>query len=82
MIKRKYDNRLIVDFCVFTSSYQNLPSVIIKLLNNFMIRTGQFKYELAKLQKSTNNLLSCFGLIEENMDLSPIHLAVLEKKQD
>ena len=46
-----------------------------------IVEQGQFKYELAKLQKSTNNLLSCFGLIEENMDLSPIHLAVLEKKK-
>ena len=48
--------------------------------NHKIVEQGQFKYELAKLQKSTNNLLSCFGLTEENMDLSLIHLAVLEKK--
>ena len=27
-------------------------------------------------QKSTNNPMSGFGLIEENVELSPIHLAV------
>jgi hypothetical protein len=30
-----------------------------------------------KTQKSTNNLMSIFGLIKENMELSHIHLAVL-----
>ena len=32
--------------------------------------------KLVKTQKSTNNLMSIFGLIEENMELSHIHLAV------
>ena len=32
---------------------------------------------MVKIHKSTNNQLSFFGLIEENMDLSCIHLAVL-----
>ena len=32
--------------------------------------------KLVKTQKSTNNPLSIFGLIEENMELSHIHLVV------
>ena len=32
--------------------------------------------KLVKTQKSTNNPMSIFGLIEENMELSHIHLAV------
>ena len=31
-------------------------------------------------QKSTNNPMSSFGLIEENMEMSHIHLAVMKKK--
>ena len=31
-----------------------------------------------KTQKSTNNLMSIFGLIEEDMELSHIYLAVIE----
>ena len=37
--------------------------------------------KLVKTQKSTNNLMSIFGMIEENMKLSHIHLAVLEQQK-
>ena len=33
--------------------------------------------KLVKTEKSTNKWMSNFGLIEENMELSHIHLAVL-----
>ena len=35
-----------------------------------------YDQKLLKTQKSTNNPMSNFGLIEENMELSHIHLAV------
>ena len=40
-----------------------------------MILRTIFGSQQVKTQKSTNNWLSDFGLIEENMDLSCIHLA-------
>ena len=44
------------------------------------IKTKQFydhiMQKLVKRQKSANNPMSSFGLIEENMELSHIHLAV------
>ena len=36
--------------------------------------------KLVKTQKSTNNPVSSFGLIEENIELSHIHLAVHNKQ--
>ena len=36
-----------------------------------LVKTGKYT------EKATNNLMSSFGLIEENMEFSHIHLAVL-----
>ena len=35
--------------------------------------------KLVKTEKSTNNWMSSFGLIEENMELSHIHLVVSKR---
>ena len=37
-----------------------------------LVKTGR----LVDTQKSTNNWMSSFGLFEENVDLSRIHIAV------
>ena len=36
----------------------------------------------ANTQKSTNNAMTSFGLIEENIELSHIHLAVLKELRE
>ena len=41
-----------------------------------MFQSGKFSQIKVKKQKSTNNLMSSFGLIEKNMELSHICLAV------
>ena len=44
--------------------------------NTFRFRSGKFSQIEVKTQKSTNNRISRFGLIEKNMELSHIYLAV------
>ena len=55
------------------------PKVVFHLQNKFRFATGKNRQELVNTQKSTNNRLSYFGWIEENVDVSLIHLAVLAK---
>ena len=69
-IKPKLDIGLFVEFCVFTSF------CMIKLFFRSKQNNDHIMQKLVKTQKSTNNLMSSFGLIEENMELSHIHLAV------
>ena len=57
---------LLVDICFFL----NLPDQNVKLFcfdvqNNFMFRSGKFSQIKVKTQKSTNNRMSSFGLIEK-----------------
>ena len=64
----------------FIQLSQNLPSNC-SFLHDMQIKAKQFydhiMQKLVKIQKSTYNLMSIFGLIEENnMELSQIHLAV------
>ena len=49
---------------------------MIKLFFRSKQNNDHIMQKLVKTQKSTNNLMSSFGLIEENMELSHIHLAV------
>ena len=65
--KPKLDDQLFVDFCVFTCFKPKIVFVMI-------FRTI-FGLQQVKTQKSKNGWLSDVGLIEENMDLSCIHLA-------
>ena len=69
-------DKLSVDFCVFTCFYQFLHDVIIKLFWSAEQYHDHIMQTLVKTKKSTNNLMSIFGLIEENMELSHTHLAV------
>ena len=66
--KPKLDIGLFVEFCVFPCFYQFLHDVIIKFC---------FDLQKGNTQKSTNNPMSSFGLKEQNVELSHIHLAVL-----
>ena len=52
-IQAKFEDWLLVDFCVFTSSYIFLPVVNLKLFFLNQVKTG-------KTQKSTHNQLSSF----------------------
>ena len=75
-IKPKLYMRLFVDFCVFPRISLNLPELNLKLFssafqNNFRFSSGKFNEKRGRAQKSTNNLMSSFGLIE-NMELSHI----------
>ena len=65
--KQKLDDQLFVDFCAFTCfDTKNFYVMIFRTV---------FGSQQVKTQKSTNNWLSDFGLIEQNMDFSCIHLA-------
>ena len=62
--------RLFVDFCVFPRFSLNLPELNLKLFrtaeeNNFRFSSCKFREKQVKTQKSTNNLMSSFGLIEK-----------------
>ena len=82
-INPKLDMQLFVDFCVFTRFWLNLSDRNLKLFwtskqNNFRFRSSKFSQKRVKTQKSTNNRMSSFGLIEKNMELSHIFLAVIK----
>ena len=58
-------------------SYLDLPENKNRtILSPQNVNLGKNWLELVKKQKSTNIQMSCFGLIEEDMDLSPVHQAV------
>ena len=60
-----------VDFCVFTSSYFTCcEHKIVLTIKTEQVNSGK---NWKKTHKSTNNWSSCFGLIEENRDLSPTY---------
>ena len=68
-IKPKLDMQLFVDFYVFTRFWLNLSDRNLKLFwtskqNNFRFRSSKFSQKWVKTQKSTNNRMSSFGLIE------------------
>ena len=70
--------RLFIDLAEFTYFYQFLHDVIIKLFcfdlqNNFLITSCKNLEIQGNSGKSTNNLMSSFGLSAENMELSPIY---------
>ena len=72
---------MFVDFYVFTSFWLNLSDWNLKLFwtskqNNFRFRSSKFNQKWVKTQISTNNHMSSFGLIEKNVELSHIFLAV------
>ena len=67
--------RLFVDFCVFPRFSLNLPELNLKLFwtaeeNNFRFSSGKFREKWGKTQKSTNNLMFSFGLIEKYLAVS------------
>ena len=69
-------------FLCFTPFSLNLPDLNLKLFwtskqNNFRFKSGKFRGKWGKTQKSTNNRISSFGLIEKDMKLSHIYLAVI-----
>jgi hypothetical protein len=69
---------LFVDLAEFPWISQFLHDVMIKLFcfdlqNNFMITSCKNLGIQGNSAKSTNNLMSSFGLSEENMELSPIY---------
>ena len=69
-IKPKLDIRLFVYFCVFPRFSLNVPELNLKLFwtaekNNFRFSSGKFREKWGKTQKSTNNLMSIFGLLEK-----------------
>ena len=83
-IKPKLDMQVFVDFYVFTRFWLNLSDRNLKLFwtskqNNFRFRSSKLSQKWVKTQKSTNNRISSFGLIEKNMELSHIFLAVTKK---
>ena len=58
------------NFCVFPHFSLNLPELNLKIFwtaeeNNFRFSSGKFREKRGKTQKSTNNLMSSFGLIEK-----------------
>ena len=57
-------------------SDQNLKLFWTSKQNNFRFRSSKFSQKRIKTQKSTNNRMSSFGIIEKNMELSHIFLAV------
>ena len=74
-LKPKLDIGLFVDFAEFPWIPQFLHDVLIKLFsfdlqNNFMNISCKNWGIQENSAKSTNNLMSIFGLIEENMELS------------
>ena len=65
---------LFVDFYVFPHFSLNLPELNLKLFcaaeqNNLKFSSGKFRGIWGKTQKSTNNLMSGFGLVEKYMEL-------------
>ena len=81
--KPKLDIRSFVDFCVYLFL---LHDVLMKLFwrskqNNFIRASCKNWYKQVNTQKSTNNPMSSFGLIEGNIELSHIHLAVHSRSQ-
>ena len=69
-IKPKLDMQLFVDIYVFTRFWLNLSDQNLKLFwtskqNNFRFRSSKFSQKLVKTQKSTNNIMSSFGVIEK-----------------
>ena len=73
--------QLFFDFYVFTRFWLNLSDRNLELFstskqNNFRFRSSKFSQKHVKTQKSRNNRMSSFGLIEKNMELSHIFLAV------
>ena len=70
-IKPKNDDHLFVGLDVFTNFYLFLSVANPKLFrfdfqDNFRFATTGKNKEWVKPQKSTNNQLSCFGLIEDS----------------
>ena len=78
-----------VFYLVSTWIYHNLSDLKLKLFStskefNFRFRSGKFwwiEVKRGKTQKSANNCITRFDLIEKYMKLSHIHLAVLLKSQ-
>ena len=69
-IKPKLDMQLKVDFYVFTRFWLNLSDQNVKLFwtskqNNFRFQSSKFSQKRVKTQKTTNNHMSSFGLIEK-----------------
>ena len=86
-IKPKLEMGLFVDLAEFTCFCLFLHDVIIELFhrskqNNFRFWSGKFSQLQVKTQKSTNNPISSFGLIEKNMELSHIYQAVLKENSN
>ena len=64
------NQNLTYDCCWFLCFYLNLPDLNLKLFwtskqNNFRFWSGKFSQIQVKTQKSTNNPMSSFGLIEK-----------------
>ena len=76
--------KLFVDFWKFTKIWKVLQHRNTELFlfwrldvhNNFMFPTRKNSKKRVKIQKPTDNHLSFDGLIQENIDLSDIYLAV------
>ena len=82
----KLDMKVFVDFCVFTLIWLKLPDWNMKLFwtskqNNFRFWSGKISHIQVKTQKSINNPMSSFGLVEKNMELSHIYTAVAVNPQ-
>ena len=61
-----------------TQEHRIVFVLIFRCRNNFMFPTCKNSQKWVKYQKSTDNHSSIDGLIQEDIDLSDIHLAVLE----
>ena len=70
---------LLKEFSVQLNEYETAPYLIQLSQNLTSDCLLTFVFQV-KTQKSTSNPMSSFGLIEKNMELSHIHLAVLLKK--
>ena len=79
--------KLLVDFWKFTMIWKDLQHRntdvflfwILEVQNNFMFPNCKNSQKRVKNQKSTDKHLSFDGLIQEDIDLSDIYLAVTVK---
>jgi hypothetical protein len=78
--------KLFVDFWKFTKIWKGLLHrnteldwvfLLLDVQNNFMFPTCKNSQKRVKNQKSTDKLSSFDGLIQEDIDLSDIYLAVI-----